>query len=66
MPTRHKTGLSSEIFHFDIEYHVTSNLLPSNRVRLVVIKEPKSGFYAGLFFGDGIRPEVVAIFLVNF
>ncbi len=66
MASHHEAGFASEIFHFDIEYHMTSNLLVSNGVGLVIIEEPEGRFHAGLFLGDGIRPEVVAVLSVDF
>ena len=66
MASRNKAGFASEILHFDIEYHVTSYLLVSNGVGLVVTEEPEGGFHSGLFLGDGIRPEVVTVLLVDF
>ncbi len=55
----------SKVFHFHVKYHVTRDLLVSNRCRMAIRQNVEGNAYLLHLLCDSIHPEGVAILAVQ-
>ena len=65
MSSGNKPGLSFKVFNIYVKDHVASDLLMSDWVRVSKITNIERDLHVLRFFGDGILPKYVPIFLVE-
>ena len=65
MPSGKKPGLSLEVFNLDVKDHVASDMLVSDWVRVSNLTNLERDLHVLSFFGDGVLPQCVPIFLIE-
>jgi hypothetical protein len=65
MPTSHKSGFASKIFHFDVKYYMAGYLLVANWCRLPIKQDLKGNTNILHFLGNGVSSEGIAILLIK-
>ncbi len=65
MATGYESSFTLEVFHLNVENHMTWSLLVTNGCGLPVREYVKSLLDFGHLFGDGIGPKGIAIMAVK-
>ena len=65
MPISYNSCLASEVFHFYVKYHATTNMLVNIRYELSIRHDTKGNLHTIHILGNCIDPKCVIVLLIK-